>query len=72
MMAGAKVSMMTSSLIKNGISHIEKVISETTNWLLNHEYDSIKSIQGLMSQRNVSSPSAYERANYMKLLGSYR
>lgn len=71
-MSGAKVSMMTSSLIKNGIEHIEKVLSETSDWLSSHEYESIKSIHGIMSQKNVSSPSAYERANYMKALGSYK
>ncbi|MCC7573278.1 MAG: dihydroorotate dehydrogenase-like protein [Candidatus Methanofastidiosum sp.] len=71
-MAGAKVSMMTSALIKNGIDHIEKTLSEVTDWLSKHEYESIKSIQGLMSQKNILEPSAYERANYMKILGSYR
>ena len=71
-MAGANVSMMTSALIKNGICHIEKVLSEVKDWLSNHEYDSIKSIQGLMSQEKVLEPSTYERANYMKTLGSYK
>ena len=51
-MAGAKVSMMTSALIKNGIEHIEKVLSETTEWLSKNDYESIKSIQVIMSQRN--------------------
>ena len=71
-MAGAQVSMMTSALIKNGIDHIEKVLSEVTEWLSKNDYKSIKSIQGLMSQKNVLEPSAYERANYMKTLGSYK
>jgi len=47
-------------------------LSETSEWLSKNEYSSIKSIQGLMSQRNVLDLSAYERANYMKILGSYR
>lgn len=71
-MAGAKVTMMTSALIKNGIGHIDKVLLEVKEWLEIHEYDSIKSIQGIMSQKNVASPLAYERANYMKTLGSLR
>lgn len=71
-MAGAKVSMMTSALIKNGIDHIEKVLSEVTEWLSKNDYKSIRSVQGLMSQENVLEPSAYERANYMKTLGSYK
>ncbi|MEN6377971.1 MAG: dihydroorotate dehydrogenase-like protein [Methanofastidiosum sp.] len=71
-MAGANVSMMTSALIKNGIGHIEKVLTEVTEWLSKNDYKSIKSIQGLMSQEKVLEPSAYERANYMKTLGSYK
>lgn len=71
-MAGTKVSMMTSALIKNGISHIEKVLSDVTEWLSKNDYKSIKSIQGLMSQEKILEPSAYERANYMKILGSYK
>jgi dihydroorotate dehydrogenase (fumarate) len=70
--AGANVSMMTSALIKNGIGHIEKVLTEVTEWLSKNDYKSIKSIQGLMSQEKVLEPSAYERANYMKTLGSYK
>ncbi|KYC45653.1 MAG: dihydroorotate dehydrogenase 2 [Candidatus Methanofastidiosum methylothiophilum] len=71
-MAGAKVSMMTSALIKNEIEHITKVLSEINEWLLMNDYKSIKSIHGLMSQEKVLEPSAYERANYMKTLGSYK
>jgi dihydroorotate dehydrogenase (fumarate) len=71
-MAGANVSMMTSALIKNGIGHIEKVLTEVTEWLSKNDYKSIKSIQGLMSQEKVLEPSAYERANYMKTLGYYK
>lgn len=70
--AGANVSMMTSALIKNGIGHIEKVLTEVTEWLSKNDYKSIRSIQGLMSQEKVLEPSAYERANYMKTLGSYK
>ncbi len=71
-MAGANVSMTTSALIKNGIGHVEKILSEVEEWLSNNNYESIKEIQGLVSQKNVLEPSAYERANYMKTLGSYK
>lgn len=71
-MAGANVSMTTSALIKNGIGHVEKMLSDVKEWLSKNNYESIKEIQGLLSQKNVLEPSAYERANYMKTLGSYR
>ena len=37
-----------------------------------HEYVSIKQMQGSMSQKSVAEPAAFERANYMKVLGSFQ
>jgi dihydroorotate dehydrogenase (fumarate) len=36
-----------------------------------HEYESIRQMQGSMSQRKVAQPAAFERANYMRVLRSY-
>jgi dihydroorotate dehydrogenase (fumarate) len=36
-----------------------------------HEYESIHQMQGSMSQRAVADPSAFQRANYVKVLSSY-
>jgi len=36
-----------------------------------HEYASVKQMQGSMSMKSVAHPAAYLRANYMKVLGSY-
>jgi dihydroorotate dehydrogenase (fumarate) len=36
-----------------------------------HEYDSIKQMQGSMSRNAVPQPGAFERNNYMKVLSSY-
>jgi dihydroorotate dehydrogenase (fumarate) len=37
-----------------------------------HEYESVSQMQGSMSQQNVGEPAAFERANYMKVLQSWR
>lgn len=71
MMAGARVAMMTSALLKRGISHLDTVQTELLQWLHDHEYDSIRQMQGSMSRNAVPQPSAFERANYMKVLSSY-
>jgi len=71
MMAGAKVAMMTSALLKHGIGHLARVRSDLLRWMEEHEYDSIRQMQGSMSQRTVGNPAAFERANYMKVLRSY-
>ena len=37
-----------------------------------HEYESVRQMQGSMSQRKSASPAAYERAQYIRTLQSYR
>ncbi|HET7208184.1 MAG TPA: dihydroorotate dehydrogenase-like protein [Terriglobales bacterium] len=71
MMVGARVTMMTSALLENGIDHIRGVLTDVTRWMQDHEYDSIRQMQGSMSRRAVPDPSAFERANYMRVLSSY-
>jgi len=71
MMAGAKVAMMTSALLKYGIGHVRAVLNDLSRWLDEHEYDSIELMQGSMSQRAVAEPAAFERANYLRVLSSY-
>lgn len=71
MMAGARVAMMTSALLRNGIEHLGTVLAGMQAWMEQHEYVSIKQMQGSMSQKSVAEPAAFVRANYMKVLSSY-
>lgn len=71
-MVGAKVTMMTSELLQNGIGRISQILADMTKWMEEHEYESVVQMQGSMSQKNVSEPAAFERANYMKVLKSWR
>jgi dihydroorotate dehydrogenase (fumarate) len=71
MMAGARVAMMTSALLKHGIAHLARVRTGMLDWMEAHEYASIAEMQGSMSYRSVVEPAAFERANYMKVLSSY-
>jgi len=71
MMAGARVAMMTSALLKYGIDHISRVLDEMRDWMEEHEYESIREMQGSMARRSVADPSAFERVNYMHVLSSY-
>jgi dihydroorotate dehydrogenase (fumarate) len=70
MMAGAKVAMMTSALLKNGIEHLSVVLENLEQWLVAHGHTSVQEIQGRMSQQAVADPAAFERANYMSVLKS--
>jgi len=71
MMAGAKIAMMTSALLRNGIDHLRGVLADLAEWMERHEYVSIQQMQGSMSQKSVAHPAAFERANYVRVLQSY-
>jgi dihydroorotate dehydrogenase (fumarate) len=71
-MAGAKVTQMLSSLLKFGIGHIADVTTNLVAWMEEKEYESIEQMRGSMSYMNVDDPAKFERANYMKVLHSYK
>lgn len=72
MMAGAKVTMTASNLLHHGEQAVGLILSDLEAWMKEREYESIHQMQGSMSQKNVREPAAFERANYMKVLGSWR
>lgn len=72
LMAGANVTMMASELLQNGVRRIGQVLNELVTWLNAHEYESVTQMIGAMSQKHCPEPAAFERANYMKMLQSYR
>jgi len=71
-MAGAQVVMMTSALLKNGIAYLKVVETAVVDWMVRHEYESIRQMRGSMNAAAVAEPAAFERANYLKVLGSYQ
>jgi len=72
LMAGAKVTMMASELLQNGVRRIKEILKEIEGWMDEHEYASVAQMIGSMSQQHCAEPAAFERANYMKTLDSYR
>ncbi|MGZ5484030.1 MAG: dihydroorotate dehydrogenase-like protein, partial [Pyrinomonadaceae bacterium] len=72
LMAGAKVTMMASELLRHGVGRIDEILQALSGWMAEHEYESVNQMIGSMSQQHCAEPAAFERANYMKILGSYQ
>jgi dihydroorotate dehydrogenase (fumarate) len=72
LMVGADATMLCSALLRNGIKHIATVEKELAEWLEEHEYESVKQLQGSLSQKNCPDPAEYERAQYMRAIASYQ
>jgi dihydroorotate dehydrogenase (fumarate) len=71
MMVGARVAMVTSTILEHGTARFSQILLDLVEWMEEHEYHSIEQMQGSMSQINVANPAAFERANYMKALQSF-
>lgn len=71
-LSGAKVAMMASAVLTNGPGHFSTVLNGIEEWMQKKEVDSIAEITGLLNHAHVTESAAYERANYIKILGSYR
>ncbi|MCO5195060.1 MAG: dihydroorotate dehydrogenase-like protein, partial [Anaerolineae bacterium] len=69
--AGADVAMLASELLRNGVYRIQDILGGMKDWLLQNEYESLDQLRGSLSQINVPAPAAFERANYIRLIGSY-
>jgi dihydroorotate dehydrogenase (fumarate) len=72
LMAGANVAMLASELLKHGAGRLGDIRRDVLEWMEDHEYESVWQMQGSMSQKHVANPDAFERANYMKVLRSWR
>jgi dihydroorotate dehydrogenase (fumarate) len=71
LLAGADVVMATSSLLHRGPEHMTALNDELKAYMEEMEYESVAQMQGAMSQESVADPSAFERANYIKILKGY-
>lgn len=71
-MAGADVANVASVLLTEGIGKISDLVAGVQQWMEEHEYETVSQMKGALSQRNVADPDAFERANYMKVLGSWQ
>jgi dihydroorotate dehydrogenase (fumarate) len=72
LLVGADVTQMASALLDKGPDHLAVVLHDLREWMQEHEYESVSQMRGAMSSRHVKDPAAFERANYMKALKSYR
>jgi dihydroorotate dehydrogenase (fumarate) len=70
LMVGANVTMLCSSLLRNGINQLRHLERGIVGWMEQHEYESVTQMQGSMSQLRCPDPSAFERAQYMRAVKS--
>jgi len=72
LMAGADCTMIASALLAHGVGHLRTMEKEMRDWMEEHLYQSVEQLQGSMSQLKCPNPTAFERAQYMRAITSYK
>jgi len=67
-LAGADCVQVVSTLYKNGIHHISKILSDIELWMDQKKYESIDRFQGKLAKRKMNDPLVYKRAQYVDIL----
>ncbi len=71
-MCGAHSVQMVSALLRHGPEHLTEVRDGLARWLEEHEYESLSQARASMSLERCPDPRAFERANYIRTVGSWR
>jgi dihydroorotate dehydrogenase (fumarate) len=66
LMAGASVTQMVAALLRHGPERLRGIEDELSTWLMEHDYGSVRELQGCMSQQRCAEPGEYERAQYLR------
>jgi len=67
-LAGAKAVEVCSTLYKNGLGYIGKILEETEKWMNEHGYKNIAEFRGKLSKKEEEKPELYERLQYIEAL----
>lgn len=70
-MAGASATQMVSALLRNAPGYLKGVLADLGDWLEEHEFESLRQMQGNMSLLRCPNPGEYVRDNYMQVLQSW-
>ena len=71
-LCGADVTYLCSTLLANGPGRLGEISAGVCQWLDDNEYESVAQLRGSLSQMHSTDPEAFERGNYIRMLGSYK
>jgi len=67
-LAGAKAVEICSTLYKNGIDHIKKILEGIESWMDKNNYKNIDDFRGKLSKKEEDNPELYDRLQYINAL----
>jgi dihydroorotate dehydrogenase (fumarate) len=71
-MAGARCVQIVSAVLRHGPEVLKRILEDMRIWMQENDYAAVRLMQGSMSLVRCPDPHAFERANYMRVLQSWR
>lgn len=71
LLAGANAVLVASAFLRRGPEVAREMLAGIEAWMEEREYQSLRQLQGSLSQVSCPDPAAFERGNYMRALTSY-
>jgi len=71
-MTGAHAVQVVSGILQQGPDVIRRIREGLTQWLEEHEYDSLEQMRGSMNLLRCPDASMFERSNYIRILQGYK
>ena len=71
-LAGAHTVQLVSVLLKHGPRYLSTLVDGLRIWMSERGYESVEEFRGAMNLRRCPDPAAFERANYQRILQSWR
>lgn len=72
LMAGAQVVQLVSVLLRHGPRVVASLLAGLTQWLDEHGYENVGQLRGAMNLKRCPDPAAFERANYIRILQTWK
>ncbi len=72
LLAGADCVQLVSVLLKHGPRILSTLLDNLRRWMQEHDYTSVAEFRGALNHRRCPDPAALERANYVRILQSWR
>ncbi len=72
LLAGADAVMTASALLRQGPGHVWNLVAGLGDWMEQRGYTSVSGMKGVLSQQRVADPSAFARANYIRMLEGWQ
>lgn len=72
LLAGADAVMVAAEVLREGPERVDGILGELSTWMREKDYSSVEQLRGSVAQHTSANPGAFERAQYQRVLSTWR